>query len=64
LTLQEEQQWNKDVVTDIDDEDLVKHDNLIEPQEHTHNDADTLMSREEEKESEEDESQMNSLAFV
>jgi hypothetical protein len=41
--------------------DLVRHDNLIESQEHTCNDADTLMSREGEKESEEDESQMNSL---
>ncbi len=47
-------------MTDIDDGDLVKHDDLIESQEHTCNDADTLMSREE-KESKEDESHMNSL---
>jgi hypothetical protein len=61
LTPQEEQLWNKDGATDIDDEDLVKHDNLIESQEHTHNYTDTLISSEEEKESKEDESQMNSL---
>jgi hypothetical protein len=63
LTPQEEQQWNKDGATDIDDEVLVKHDDLIESQEHTRNDADTLISREEEKESKEDESQMNSLVL-
>ncbi len=48
---------------DINDEDLVKHDNLIESQEHTHNDVDKLILREEEKESKEDESQMNSLVL-
>ncbi len=61
LTPQEEQQWNKYGATDIDDKDLVKHDDLIESQEHTHNDADTLILREEETESKEDESQRNSL---
>ncbi len=48
---------------DIDDEDLVNHDNLIESQEHNHNDADTLIFRKAEKEREEDESQLNSLVW-
>jgi hypothetical protein len=46
---------------DIDNEDLVKHDDLIESQEHTRDDADTLILTEEEKESEEDKGQMKSL---
>jgi hypothetical protein len=33
----------------IDNEDLVKHDDLIKSKEHTGNDADTLISKEEEK---------------
>ncbi len=61
LTSWEEQQWNEDGATDIDDGDFVKDDDLEESQEHTHNDADTLISREEGKESKEDENQMNSL---
>jgi hypothetical protein len=63
LTPQKEQQWSKDGATDIDNKDLVKHDDLEESPEHTCNDADLLMLKEEEKESRDNGSHMNSLVL-